>query len=451
MCQKRGRGESCMKKGTFRGGVHPEEGKEITMNKPTTVLLPKGDLVYPTVQHIGAPAKPIVAVGDRVLVGQMIAEPGGFISSCVISSVSGTVKEIKPWLLVSGAEAPAIVVENDGKYETVPGFGEKRDYTKLSKQEIRDIVKNAGIVGMGGAGFPTFVKLTPKDESKIDTIIVNGSECEPYLTSDYRMMLEETEKLISGLRVIVSLFDNARGVIAIEDNKPEAIAKISKAVEGDAKLSVKVVKTKYPEGAERQLIYAVTGRKINSSMLPADAGCIVNNVDTVISIHYAVCETTPLIRRIVTVSGDDIVDPRNFAVRIGTLYSEVLEAAGGFITTPKKLISGGTMMGMSLFDTSVPVTKTSSALLAFKEDPMDKVPEGPCIRCGRCVSVCPSNIIPQMLMKYSEKFDDKGFEDQYGMECMECGSCTFVCPAGRKLTQSFKQTRRSILDNRKKK
>lgn len=440
-----------MKKGTFKGGVHPFEGKNITKDKPTTVLLPKGDLVYPMSQHIGAPAKPVVKVGDRVLVGQVIAEPGGFVSSCVISSVSGTVKEIRQQLLVSGAEAPAIVVENDEQYEAVPGFGEPRDYTKLSKQEIRDIIRDAGIVGMGGAGFPTFIKLTPKNEDSIDTIIVNGSECEPFLTSDYRMMLEEPEKLVSGLRVIVSLFKNASGVIAIEDNKPEAIRILSALAEKEEKISVKVVKTKYPEGSERQLIYAVTGRKINSSNLPADAGCIVNNVDTVISIHYAVCENTPLIRRIVTVSGDDIVDPRNFAVRIGTAYDEVLQAAGGFITTPKKLISGGTMMGLSLFDVNVPVTKTSSALLAFKEDPMDKVPEGPCIRCGRCVDACPSQIIPQMLMKTSEKFDDASFEALNGMECMECGSCTFVCPAGRLLTQSFKQTRRSILENRKKK
>lgn len=441
-----------MSKVTFKGGVHPFDGKELSKDKPTTLLLPKGDLVYPMSQHIGAPAKPIVAVGDHVLMGQTIAEAGGFVSSPIAASVSGTVKEIRPTLTVSGAVVPAIVIENDGKYEPVAGLGEKRDYTKLSKQEIRDIIRDAGIVGMGGAGFPTFIKLTPKNEDAIDHIIVNGSECEPYLTSDYRMMLEEGEKLVDGLRIILCLFDNAEGVIAIEDNKPEAIAHIEEIVKDEKRIRVQVVKTKYPEGAERQLISAVTGRRINSSMLPADAGCIVNNVDTVISIHYAVAESTPLMRRIVTVSGDAVVNPQNFCVKTGTHYSEVLEAAGGFkVEHPKKLISGGTMMGLSLFDVAIPVTKTSSALLAFINDPMDEVPETPCIRCGRCVEACPENLIPQMLMAAAEKFDDAGFEAVSGMECMECGSCTYVCPAGRKLTQALKQTRRSILDNRKKK
>lgn len=440
-----------MAKGTFIGGIHTYDGKDISKDKPTIIYYPKGDLVFPMVQHIGAPAKPIVAVGDKVLVGQKIAEAGGFISACVNSSVSGTVKSIEPRLTVAGSIVDAVIIENDNEYKTIEGFGAKRDYKDLSKEEIRNIIKEAGIVGMGGAGFPTNVKLTPKDDMAIDYVIVNGAECEPYLTSDYRMMLEEPEKVVGGLKVILSLFPNAQGIIAIEDNKPDCIQKISELVATDERIRVQKLKTKYPQGAERQLIYACTDRKINSAMLPADAGCVVNNIDTVISIYMAVCETTKLIRRIVTVTGDAITNPQNYAVRIGTHYSELIEAAGGFKTTPEKIISGGPMMGLAMFDIEIPVTKTSSALLAFTKDTVAAEETGHCIRCGRCVEVCPSHIIPQKLMKCAERFDDAGFEALNGMECYECGCCTYVCPSKLKLTQAFKQTRRSILDNRKKK
>ena len=302
-----------MRKPTFRGGVHPYDGKDISKDKPTVKLKPGKKLIFPMTQHIGAPAKPIVEPGDRVLVGQKLAEASGFVSSCICSSVSGTVTGVGPALIASGSEVEAVFVENDDMYETIPGLGEHRDYTALSKQEIRDIVKEAGIVGMGGAGFPTFIKLTPKDDDAIDTVIVNGSECEPYLTSDYRMMIEEPEKVIGGLKIILKLFDRAMGVIAIEDNKPRCIELLSGMVKDEPRISVLPVKTKFPEGSERQLIYAVTGRKINSSILPADKGCVVNNIDTVIAIHMTVTERTPLIRRIVTVAGPAIASPQNFA------------------------------------------------------------------------------------------------------------------------------------------
>ena len=436
--------------GTFKGGIHPYEGKELSQEKPTTILLPKGDLVYPMSQHIGAPAKPIVAKGDQVLVGQKIGEANGFVSTCVISSVSGTVKAVEPRLTVAGTMVESVIIENDNEYKTIDGMGQERDYTKLAKDEIRSIIKEAGIVGMGGAGFPTHIKLTPKDDKSIDYVIVNGSECEPYLTSDYRMLLERTEQLVKGLKVVLSLFENAQGIIAIEDNKPEAIEKVKSLVEAESRITVKILKTKYPQGAERQLIYASTGRKLNSSMLPSDVGCIVNNVDTMISICLAVTESTPLVRRIITVTGDAIKDPKNFVVLTGTHYSELAEAAGGFTTKPEKVISGGPMMGLAMYSLDIPVTKTSSALLAFSKDEVAAMEEGPCIRCGRCVAVCPSRIIPQKLMECAERFDNEGFEKLNGMECCECGSCTYVCPAGRHLTQSFKQTRRSILENRKK-
>ena len=436
---------------TFKGGVHPYEGKELSEHKPVQILMPKGDLVYPMSQHIGAPAIPLVKKGDKVLAGQKIGEASGFISANVICSVSGTVKAVEPRRVANGAMVNSIVVENDGEYTAVEGLGADRDPAKLSKQEIRDIVKEAGIVGLGGAGFPTHVKLAPKDESKIEYILVNGAECEPYLTSDYRLMMEEPEKLVGGLKVILQLFDNAKGVIGIENNKPEAIKKLQELVKGESRIEVCPLQTKYPQGGERSLIYAVTGRKVNSSMLPADAGCIVDNVDTVISVYNAVCKTTPLMRRVVTVTGDAIANPQNFQVKIGTNMQELIEAAGGFKTEPEKLIAGGPMMGMALFGTDIPVTKTNSALLCMSKDEVAASAETPCIRCGKCVSVCPSHIVPVKMMKAALKGDCEAFEKVGGMECMECGSCTFICPAKRPLTQAFKEMRKTVAANRRKK
>ena len=433
---------------TFKGGVHPYDGKELSKNSPVVKYLPKGDMVYPLSQHIGAPAAAIVQKGDHVLAGQKIADAAGFVSSPIHSSVSGTVKGIEPRLTATGSMVNSIIIENDQQYESVEFTPARLE--DLSKEEILARIKEGGVVGMGGAGFPTQVKLAPKEPEKIDHILVNGAECEPYLTSDYRRMLDDSEKLIEGLRVMLKLFDNAKGYICIEDNKPDCIAKLKEMVKDIPRIEVAELMTKYPQGGERTLIYAVTGRKVNSSMLPADAGCIVDNVDTVCAIYMAVCKTTPLMRRIVTVTGDAIANPKNFSVLLGTNYQEVIEAAGGFKQDPEKVISGGPMMGMAMFTLDVPVAKTSSAITCLTKDQVAEMEPTACIRCGRCVSVCPENLVPQKMMKAAMKHDLEQFKKLNGMECVECGCCSWICPARKQLTQAFKEMRVAVRNSARK-
>lgn len=434
---------------TFKGGLHPYDGKELSKDQPIKEYLPQGDLVFPLSQHIGAPAQPIVKKGDRVLVGQKIAEAGGFVSANIHSSVSGTVKSVGPHLTAAGSMVNSIVVTNDGEYETVEF--QTKTLAEMSKEEILEAVKEAGIVGLGGAGFPTHVKLAPKDPNAIDHIIINAAECEPYITADYRCMLEQPEKLIEGLKIMVSMFPNAKGVIGIEDNKPEAIKKLKAMTEGEAKISVAALQTKYPQGAERSLIYAVTGREINSSMLPADAGCIVDNVATAMAIYDAVVCGKPLYERVVTVTGDAIANPGNFLVKCGTNAAELVEAAGGFKTQPEKVISGGPMMGMAMFSLDVPCTKTFSSLLTFTKDEVAANEPSACIRCGRCVAACPAKLLPAKLSVLADHGNFEEFERLNGAECVECGCCSYACPAKRNLTQSMKVGRKEVLARRKKK
>ncbi len=438
-----------MAKLTFKGGIHPYDGKELSKDKPIKAVLPKGDLVYPLSQHIGAPAKPIVAKGDHVLTGQKIAEAGGFVSAPVYATVSGTVKAIEPRRVVTGDNVMSIVVENDGLYDEVE-YPAVKPLEDMTRDEIIACIKEAGIVGMGGAGFPTFIKLSPKEPEKIDYVIANCAECEPYLTSDYRRMLEEPQKLVDGLKVYLKLFENARGILAVEDNKPDCIELLKKLTKDETRISVKALKTKYPQGAERQIIYAATGRSINSSMLPADAGCVVNNVDTIVAVYHAVYEGRPLMNRIVTVTGDAVADPRNFIVRIGTNYHELVEEAGGFKEEPVKIISGGPMMGFGIFDLNVPTTKTASALLCLTQDDVSRMEPSACINCGRCVEACPSRLVPSMLADFAEHYEEEEFLSHDGMECCECGCCSFVCPARRSLTQSIKSMRKMQLAKKKK-
>ena len=435
---------------TFKGGVHPYDGKDLAKDQPIRRIKPKEILVYPLSQHIGAPASPIVAVGDTVLRGQKIAETGGFVSAPVFASVSGTVKAIEPRHVATGDLVNSIIIENDGEMKETDFHGVE-DVASLSKEQIIEKVKEAGVVGMGGAGFPTHVKLSPKEPDKIEFIIANCAECEPYLTADYRRMLENPEELIGGMKIVLRLFDHAKGILGVEDNKPDCIQKLKELTKDEERIEVMPLKTKYPQGGERQLIYATTGRAINSKMLPADAGCIVDNVETLVAINRAVKEGKPVMDRIFTVTGDAVANPGNFEYCIGMSYAEILEEAGGFKENPEKMISGGPMMGFAVFSLEIPTTKTSSSLLCLKKDDVSASEVTACINCGRCVSVCPEQIVPSRLAKMSQFHDSESFEKWNGMECIECGSCSYICPAHRPLAQYIKTMKKQILAERRKK
>ena len=434
---------------TFKGGVHPYDGKELSKAKPVKEFLPGKEMVYPLSQHIGAPAQPVVKKGDSVLAGQKIAEMGGFVSAPIHATVSGVVKDLKKVRNNVGAMVDAIIIENDEKYETVE-FQPAKSLDALSKEEIIARIKEGGVVGMGGAGFPTHVKLSPREPEKIEYVLVNGAECEPYLTSDYRRMLEQPEWIIGGLKCMLKQFGHAKGCICIEDNKPDCIEKITEMVKDEPRIEVCTLKTKYPQGAERCLIAAVSGREINSSMLPADAGCVVDNIDTVCAVYRAVMFGEPVMDRIVTVTGDAVADPCNFNVKLGSSFADLLEAAGGLKQPAEKIISGGPMMGFAMFDYHVPVVKTSSAMLCMSKDEVSANEPTACINCGRCVSACPARLIPSRLATYSEHGQEELFVKNNGMECVECGCCSFTCPAKRPLTQSVRSMRKTVLANRKK-
>ena len=427
---------------TFKGGVFPHKRKRFTREKALEEYRPKGDLVYPLRQHIGGTAVPVVTVGDRVLESQLLAKASGDISAPVHASVSGTVKAIEPRKTVSGKEILSIVVENDGQYERMPD-PEIWPWQEMEASERLRRIRDAGVVGMGGAGFPTHIKLAVRNPKRIRYVLVNGTECEPYMTSDYRRMLESPEELVEGLRIVLSLFERATGIFAIEDNKRDAITAIQLASGSESRMEVRVLETKYPQGAERMLIYACTGAEINSSQLPADAGCIVLNVETLHAIYEALVLGRPVTRRAVTVTGKALKAPKNLLIPIGTSFSELPEAAGGYAKPPKKFVCGGPMRGVAMKSLDVPVTKTVTGFLCMSQDYTDKA--GVCIRCGACTEACPIHLLPTKLADAAEAEKEQEFRDMNGMECLGCGSCSFVCPARRMLAPSIQEMRRKLL------
>lgn len=434
---------------TFTGGVHPEDGKSLARDLPFRACPPGEELIFPLNQHIGKPAKALVKKGDQVLAGQLIAAADGFVSANIASSVSGTVKAVENRRNVFGVPSLSIVIENDGQYTPAPGVGTEVDPADLTKEEILSAIQKAGVVGMGGAGFPTHVKLAPKNAEDIEFVLVNGAECEPYITCDDQLMRNYSGEIVTGLELMLALFPKAQGVIVIEENKPEAIAAMTAACQGKERMRVHAVQTKYPQGGERSVISVVTGRHIKLGMLPADAGCVVENVGTVRAIYRAVCKSEPLTERGFTVSGDGVASPCNLFVKTGTKFTEVLRAAGGFPEgiTPEKFICGGPMMGIALASLETGICKNNNALTVFLRDPVALAEEQQtaCLRCGRCNQVCPLGLTPQMMSVAVERGDFARFETKlYGMECITCGSCTYICPAKRPLMQLFKQAKAEV-------
>lgn len=426
-----------MQKLTFRGGIHPNDSKSATNQIPIRELAPPKLLYYPMQQHIGAPLSALVSVGDSVKMGQKIADSEAFMCAPLHASVSGTVKEIGLHLYPTGLKMPTIVIENDG-LDTPEEPINTKPLSGLSPKELVQLVRQAGVVGMGGAGFPTHVKLSPPPEKKITYIIVNGAECEPYLTSDHRVMLESPDEVISGLEAVMKIFSLDKAYIGIEENKPDAIEAIRAAAKRIPGIEVICLAKKYPQGAEKQLIKAITGREVPSGGLPMDVGCLVLNVDTATEIARVVGQGIPLMKRVVTVAGGAVAQPANLRVRIGTPFREVIEAAGGLCAEPKKIVMGGPMMGIAGYSLDVPVVKGTSGILAFTEEEVSIRSVTNCIRCGKCVKVCPMNLIPSMISAYALRKDLEMCEEYNLMDCIECGSCSYTCPAQRHLVQSIR-------------
>ncbi|MDA8387817.1 MAG: electron transport complex subunit RsxC [Nitrospiraceae bacterium] len=420
---------------TFAGGVHPPGKKELSGSSPITPLKAPARVVVLLRQHIGAPTKAAVSIGDAVMIGTVIGRPEGFVSAPVHSSVSGKVIAIGEFPTAMGRPAEAVVIENDGK-EQWAELKEEPGFMELSPEQIKEKIKAAGIVGMGGATFPTVVKLSPPKEKPVDVVIINGAECEPYLTADHRLMIERPADVVSGLRLIMRLLGVKKGFVGIEDNKPDAIAAMRKAASSFPEVEVISMRVKYPQGAEKMLIKAITGREVPPRALPMEVGAVVQNVGTTVAIYEAVRFGKPLVERVVTVTGEGIREPKNLMVRIGTLVSSLIDGCGGFSGDVAKVVAGGPMMGFAVSSLDVPVTKGTSGILVLpKEGIFHADSYRPCIRCSRCVDVCPMGLTPAVLSVYAEKGRYEEAKAHNLFDCFECGSCAFVCPSKRPIVQ----------------
>ncbi|MGL6108024.1 electron transport complex subunit RsxC [Romboutsia sp.] len=428
---------------TFRGGIHPKDSKTLTSNCPIEIAPIPQKVIIPLRQHIGAMATPVVKRGDIVKKGQLIAQNQGFVSSNIHTSICGIVVDICDYNHGTFGKCLSVIIESNGEDEWCEGIPLERDMSALSGKDIVKIVQSLGIVGLGGATFPTHVKLQP-GEVKLDTLILNGSECEPYLTADYRIMLEWAEKVAEGMKLTMKILNVKKGYIGIEDNKPEAVVEMKEAIENICKadgLNIEVVAlpTKYPQGAEKMLIKVLTGREVPSGGLPTDVKVVVQNVGTVVAIYDAVAKGIPLVERVVTISGGAIKEPKNMLLRVGTTFADAVNYCGGLTSEPKKIVMGGPMMGFAQYTLDIPIAKGTSGILALTEKEVNSGTVYPCIRCGRCLEACPMGLVPSMFANLADKDAFLEAKEDYNLlDCVECGSCSYVCPSKRKIVQAVR-------------
>ena len=424
----------------FFGGVHPKDMKAMSCDKAITPFPAPKQVVIPMSQHIGAPCQPLVKKGDTVTVGQKIGDNTGMCVP-VHASVSGKVVAVEPRPHTGGTDVMSVVIENDFQDTLCPDIAPRQNIDSLSSEELIEIIHNAGIAGMGGATFPTHVKIS-SGIGKVDTILVNAAECEPYITADDRLMREMPEKVVAGLRIVMKVFGLNKAHIGIEDNKPQA-AEALRAAATDG-IEIVVLHTRYPQGAEKQLIQAVTGRQVPPGGLPAAVGCAVFNVATVKAIYDAVYEGMPLVKRVVTVTGSAMKDTANYMAPIGTSFQDLIDAAGGFASEPYKVLTGGPMMGIAQHTLAVGMIKGTNAVTCFSAKDKHEVATPHCIRCGKCVGVCPMHLMPLNMYKAERHDDMDTLDEMHVLDCIECGSCAYTCPAGIHLVQSFKIAKQKL-------
>lgn len=429
---------------TFRGGIHLPGRKDQTKdNKITSIAIP--DKVFiPLVQHLGAPCTPLVQIGDVVKKGQKIGEGKGAVTATVHATISGEVQAIEKMPSPAGTYVSCVVIQNDGRHEWHESIKPRQDVQALTREELIGIVKEAGIVGLGGAAFPTHIKYNFPAEKSIKTVIINGIECEPYLTSDYRLMLEETTAIIKGLQYILKMANCSQGIIAIEDNKMDAYQLLKEAAADCPEITVVACQEKYPQGSEKQLIYACTGQELPFGKLPLDLGVLVNNIGTAVAICQAVEKGIPLIARVVTVSGDGVKQPGNYLVPIGTLFRDLLTNCGGFTGEIGKIIAGGPMMGKTVFTDLMPIVKGTSGIVVLKKAQVPQNIERNCVRCTKCLAACPLKLSPTTLVNLTKQQKWADLEENKAMQCIECGACTFVCPANIPIVQYIRRAKQEI-------